>query len=859
VLFCFRERLSIMGCGSSKPTMPAGDGHYFSFKTGGSPADVVDRFIARFDGNTVTYYRNGPVGSTAKVDAATAHPMESYSIKGNNLTGPVTAKIQSNGDIVYSHGYTSRREADSEGKPLGGGDGSGKWVVYKNIDMCFQGDAEIIGDWRAKTSIGALRKKVAAKGYSAVCVGSFGHAALKSFPYQLTKGHMKPSQGYTNEIHVYYPKGNAPKDGTHSDEMGEQAAAENDEEVVDQDNTAGKSLFLLKGADFVGRDDRSTKTPCKDLKEAASLISKKGNAGSYSTCYALRSGAELVTIPAVGAGEMGNGAKWSGGRTDLIVCAKDTGHRSKGKMLIALEDVDCCFGDGQVFHGVHTYGDALKVVKQKDNVSMTAYFWHSPSNRLIEKPKGKGANWVGYPGYGWLFLWADEKLLDLDGGSATISKKKFAADPSFSSPSEVDHGAGAGPKAPQQPDACKLILTTRGAANQLVFEDTTKLGAHTPHVKLTLSSHPGCAIVVRVTSGPHHVGHPWMAEELGVGRAENAATATFDDNGFLVYSHGTAPGKVLDVSMWRYEVGNDVNFVGSQHDRHETFKGGGGRTFTLNGDGTMSPAHAPHLVLGLSQPDCTLVEKTSAEKLVLDAKAADMLREGVAAPLTLSSHPGCAIVPKTDQPRRIDEWHISYQHLGVGPASHAMKVKQEGAFLLSAHPATTDFILDVPFGSLNVHCHGVHGPLPIAAINIERGENKEHHNAARLFVLNADNTISPTKAPHLVFGIRGTLVESEAQPTFIETVVHGVAAVMGMPIEASEAAASASSERDGPSLTLAEMVECLKKQLSLEGEKSMHDVVHSAAAELGIAVKGKALFALAKECLEALGFNKGTE
>ena len=48
-----------------------------------------------------------------------------------------------------------------------------------------------------------------------ISVGSsFGHAALKSFDYQLTKGHMRPSQGYTNEIHVYFPEGNAPDDGT---------------------------------------------------------------------------------------------------------------------------------------------------------------------------------------------------------------------------------------------------------------------------------------------------------------------------------------------------------------------------------------------------------------------------------------------------------------------------------------------------------------------------------------------------------------------------------------------------------------------------------------------------------------------
>jgi hypothetical protein len=89
------------------------DGHYFSFKTGGDPAQVVDRFEARTSGNRVTYYRNGPVGSKSKVNSATANPMESYEIRGNQLIGPVKATVDPQGDIVYSHGYTSRKEGFS--------------------------------------------------------------------------------------------------------------------------------------------------------------------------------------------------------------------------------------------------------------------------------------------------------------------------------------------------------------------------------------------------------------------------------------------------------------------------------------------------------------------------------------------------------------------------------------------------------------------------------------------------------------------------------------------------------------------------------------------------------------------------
>merc|ERR1719199_293282 len=98
-----------------------------------------------------------------------------------------------------------------------------------------------------------------------------------------------------------------------------------------------------------------------------------------------------------------------------------------------------------------------------------------------------------------------------------------------------------------------------------------------------------------------------MADLLGVGAAENAASGTLDERGFLTYTHGGTNGKVLDVAHWKYEVGNDVNFVGHVSARGETFKEGGGRSFVLNGDGTLACKHAPHLVLGLNPPDCTLV------------------------------------------------------------------------------------------------------------------------------------------------------------------------------------------------------------------------------------------------------------
>jgi len=72
----------------------------------------------------------------------------------------------------------------------------GVWHAYKNIDMCGQGDVEIIGGWKQKHSIEELKRMVIKKGYSAFTVSSgepsFGHAALKKFNFNVTPLTCKP-------------------------------------------------------------------------------------------------------------------------------------------------------------------------------------------------------------------------------------------------------------------------------------------------------------------------------------------------------------------------------------------------------------------------------------------------------------------------------------------------------------------------------------------------------------------------------------------------------------------------------------------------------------------------------------------
>ena len=96
----------------------------------------------------------------------------------------------------------SRPDCDDEG-PITPRNGT--WTKYSNIDMCDQGDVQIIRGWRSKRSIAEMKRIVEQNNWSAICVGSFGHAALKTFDFQLRQHHCKPSKGYTCTIFVFTP------------------------------------------------------------------------------------------------------------------------------------------------------------------------------------------------------------------------------------------------------------------------------------------------------------------------------------------------------------------------------------------------------------------------------------------------------------------------------------------------------------------------------------------------------------------------------------------------------------------------------------------------------------------------------
>merc|ERR1719453_1222393 len=126
-------------------------------------------------------------------------------------------------------------------------------MEYRNIDMCGQGDVEIVQNWRSRTSIEELKRKVEECGYSAITVSdgdpSFGHAALKQFQYQLTSEHCKPiSTCCRHPCKIYIWTGKNKAEGGRA--KGGTAAP--DEATAAEGRQGGGTWQCLKNVDMCG-------------------------------------------------------------------------------------------------------------------------------------------------------------------------------------------------------------------------------------------------------------------------------------------------------------------------------------------------------------------------------------------------------------------------------------------------------------------------------------------------------------------------------------------------------------------------------------------------------------------------------
>ena len=128
--------------------------------------------------------------------------------------------------------------------------------------------------------------------------------------------------------------------------------------------------------------------------------------------------------------------------------------------------------------------------------------------------------------------------------------------------------------------------------------------------KLTLSSHPGKAIVHDKDREYVHEGHPVYFFRLGeADQAVNVEISTGYTDGQLIRIEGADQG--FDCAKGEYHAGNEV--VTWRHTKN------GNQHFCVNSDNTVSPTYAQNRVWGLNEKDgLCLVEKDSEKKLIFE-------------------------------------------------------------------------------------------------------------------------------------------------------------------------------------------------------------------------------------------------
>ncbi|KAK3268842.1 hypothetical protein CYMTET_22676 [Cymbomonas tetramitiformis] len=408
----------------------------------------------------------------------------------------------------------------------------GVWREYSNIDMCQQGDVDIIADWKKVTTLEALKSRVERKGWSAVCVGSFDHAALKSFSWQLKPEHCRPSEHYTNKLYIWFPG-----------ETSEHVRRETSEHV------------RRETSEHVRRETPSSQLPSAEAR-APPGMSKVQVAVPLEELLAdedsTRAGTSRIDS-----------------LSDIPVAYAYQPPCPPG-VWREYRNIDMCGqGDKCVMHGwrgttsleelkrkVEQEGWSAISVGAFDHAALKAFdFQLTPEH--CKKSKGYTNT---------LHIWFPEKGLKQQVSRPPLSD--FAK--AFS----------------------KMVLVGKGSDNACIFHEMTGLMAGS-EVPLTLASHPGYGICMKYNE--ERTFKEWRYIESAVGPAHEATRASYLDGKFIsVAGHQL----VFDVAFWKMDLGNAVNFVGGSSVR-ATKKGGGGRDWTLNPDGTISAKHHPHLVLGV--------------------------------------------------------------------------------------------------------------------------------------------------------------------------------------------------------------------------------------------------------------------
>jgi len=322
---------------------------------------------------------------------------------------------------------------------------------------------------------------------------------------------------------------------------------------------------------------------------------------------------------------------------------------------------------------------------------------------------------------------------------------------------------------PHDKDAARLALVEKGSADAVIFEHAQALAKGETFVPLTLKGRGGQAAIVLTEPRPESVvGGRFKRSTPAVGTAKAAVRARLDTEGGHLTMESN--GFVLDVHGWRYEKNNKLWFLQEGEDAasRQTRNPDGGRSFVVNlADGTLSPAKAPALVLGVtSVAQLCLVEKGSSRACVFAHAAA--LKQGGAALLELATPAGLAVVSQYETPRSIGDY-CEIIELGVASVSSehpaVMAVYETGTWLCRDTVVVTQQVTykGTPVVPQAVKEYSM--VFDVAGGMIEEGTavnmlqrfgvvpSKEEGLMGRAFAINDDGTVSPKAQPDLVLGM----------------------------------------------------------------------------------------------------------
>lgn len=264
-------------------------------------------------------------------------------------------------------------------------------------------------------------------------------------------------------------------------------------------------------------------------------------------------------------------------------------------------------------------------------------------------------------------------------------------------------------------------------------------------VLLELSSHPGQSISAMFAEfSQDNNTNCGLYVEIGLGPKENAIRATYDGTSLTRVEDGA----YLNVAFEIFQEGNGLTLKPKEHLKP---KKSAGHKFIINREGSISPAVAPHLALGVTPyPNIRLVKRNSPNKAIFKHVPASHTRTPRdhqvpdEVELELISHPRCALVKMVNV--WIEHWLFNFIPLRALPIGLGTGQKTLPLVLL----ANGQIISRPDAAGLRVVGDDLSAGAVLCLVKLSWYLTKK--SRGQVFAINSDGSISPTEAPHLALG-----------------------------------------------------------------------------------------------------------